>query len=107
MLWFLSWNAGVPDAEPFLRLGYGPAVGGENLSRFRLPAFDALYERQSLMPDGPGRSAVIAQANRLLLAYMPFKAHVHRIGVSMYWPRLVGYRRHPFLRSFHSFVDLQ
>jgi ABC-type transport system substrate-binding protein len=107
MLWFLSWNAGVPDAEPFLRLGYGPAMGGENLSRFRLAAFDALYERQALLPDGPERHAVIAQANRLLLAYMPFKAHVHRIGVSMYWPRLVGYRRHPFLRSFHSFVDLQ
>ncbi|HJV72272.1 ABC transporter substrate-binding protein [Ideonella sp.] len=106
MLWFLSWNASVPDAESFLRLGYGPAIGGENLSRFNLPAFNTLYERQALLPDGPERSALIAESNRLLLAYMPIKAHVHRVGVTMYWPRLVGYRRHPFLRSFHTFVDV-
>ncbi|WP_442975204.1 ABC transporter substrate-binding protein, partial [Salmonella enterica] len=33
-IWFLSWNAGGPDADAFLRLGYGPAIGGDNLSRF-------------------------------------------------------------------------
>lgn len=106
MIWFLSWNASVPDSDSFLRLTYGPATGGDNLSRFNLPAFNTLYERQALLPDGPERSALIAEANRLLLAYMPIKAHVHRVGVTMHWPRLVGYRRHPFLRSFHTFVDV-
>lgn len=106
MIWFLSWNADSPDADPFLRLGYGPAIGGDNISRFNLPAFNALYERQSEMPDSPERLATITDANRLLLAYMPIKAHVHRVQVSMHWPRLQGYRPHPFLRPFHAFVDV-
>ena len=106
MIWFLSWNADAPDADPFLRLGYGPAIGGDNLSRFNLPAFNTLYDRQSELPDGPERQAAIAEANRLLLAYLPMKAHVHRLQVNLHWPRLQGYRPHPFLRPFHAFVDV-
>ncbi|HEV8688806.1 MAG TPA: ABC transporter substrate-binding protein [Ideonella sp.] len=106
-IWFLSWNADIPDADPFLRLGYGGAIGGDNLSRFNLPAFNALYERQAALPDGAERLATIAEANRLMLAYMPVKAHVHRVQVALSWPRLVGYRPHPFLRPFHAFVDVQ
>ena len=106
MMWFLSWNAGSPDADEFLRLGYGGAIGGDNLSRFKLPAFDTLYERQAALPDGPERLAAIAEANRLMLAYLPIKAHVHRLQVSLHWPRLVGYQPHPFLLPFHAFVDV-
>ena len=38
---------------------------------------------------------------------MPMKAHVHRASVTMNWPRLVGYRPHPFLRPFHAYVDIE
>jgi ABC-type transport system substrate-binding protein len=106
MIWGLAWNAGTPDADEFLRLGYGPAAGGDNVARFRLPAFDQLYERQASLPDGPERLEAIAQANRLLLAYLPMKGHVHRVSVTLHWPRLVGYLPHPFMRSFHAYVDL-
>ncbi len=105
-IWFLSWNALVPDADPFLRLGYGGAIGGDNISRFKLPAYDRLYERQAELPDGPERMAAITEAKRLLAAYLPMKAHVHRASVSLTWPRLVGYRPHPFLLPFHAFVDV-
>ena len=107
MMWFLSWNAGAPDADEFLRLGYGGAIGGDNLSRFNLPAFNTLYERQAALPDGPERLAAITEANRLMLAYLPIKAHVHRLQVSMSWPRVAGYRPHPFLLPFHAFVDVK
>jgi ABC-type transport system substrate-binding protein len=107
MIWFLSWNAGSPDADEFLRLAWGGAVGGDNLSRFALPAYDALYERQAALPDGPERQAAIAAANRLLLAYLPIKAHVHRIAVWMHWPRVRGFVPHPYLRPFHAFVDVE
>lgn len=106
MIWFLAWNAGTPDADEFLRLAYGPAKGGDNVARFDLPAFNALYDRQAALPDGPERLAAIHEANRLLLAYMPIKAHVHRVGVTVQWPRVVGYRPHPFLRPFHAYVDV-
>jgi ABC-type transport system substrate-binding protein len=107
MIWFLSWNAGAPDADEFLRLAYGGAIGGDNLSRFDHPEFNRLYERQSVLPDGPEREAAIAAANRLLLAYLPIKAHVHRIAVWLHWPRLRGYLPHPYLRPFHAFVDVE
>ncbi|WP_374563711.1 ABC transporter substrate-binding protein [Ideonella sp.] len=106
MIWFLSWNADAPDGGTFLRLGYGPAIGGDNLSRFNLPAFNTLFERQGELPDGPERQAVMTEANRLLLAYLPMKAHVHRLQVNLHWPRLLGFRPHPFLRPFHAFVDV-
>jgi ABC-type transport system substrate-binding protein len=106
MVWFLSWNADAPDGDAFLRLGYGPAIGGDNLSRFNMPAFNTLYERQSELPDSAERQAAMAEANRLLLAYLPMKAHVHRLQVNLHWPRLQGFRPHPFLRPFHAFVDV-
>jgi ABC-type transport system substrate-binding protein len=106
MIWGLAWNAGTPDADEFLRLAYGPAAGGDNVSRFKLPAFDRLYERQAMLPDGPERLAAITDANKLLLAYLPMKVHVHRLSVTLHWPRLVGFLPHPFLRPFHAFVDV-
>ena len=41
----MSWNVG-PDGEFFLGLAYGPNAGQSNDARFRLPAYDALFERQ-------------------------------------------------------------
>ena len=49
-------------------------------------AFDELYERQRVLPDGPERLALIAQAKKLLIAYMPYKVHVHRIGTDLWQP---------------------
>jgi ABC-type transport system substrate-binding protein len=106
MMWMLSWNADAPDADAFLRLGYGSAIGGDNLSRFNLPAYNKLYERQAALPNGPERLAAMAEANRLLLAYLPIKGHVHRLRVTLHWPRLHGFLPHPFLRPFHAFVDV-
>ena len=106
MMWFLSWNADQPDGGMFLRLAYGPAKGAENLSRFDLPAFNALYERIDALPDGPERLALIGQASRLLLAFQPIKAHVHRVGVGLAHPWVQGFHPNPFLRSSWKYLDV-
>ena len=106
MLWGVGWSAGQPDADTFLALGYGPNKGQANHARFDLQAFNELYERQRVLPDGPQRLALIAQANKLLIAYMPYKVHVHRIGTDLWQPWLLGFDRNLFVRDFWKYVDI-
>ncbi len=106
MMWGVGWSAGSPDADTFLGLGYGPNKGQANHARFDLPAFNALYEKQRGMPNGPERKAVMVEAARLLVAYMPYKVHVHRIFTDLAQPWVVGYHRNIFVREFWKYVDI-
>jgi len=106
MMWGLGWSAGNPDSDTFLAMGYGPNIGGANHSRFNLPAFNALYEKQRAIPDGPERQALIREASRLMVSYMPFKSHVHRIFTDLAHPWVVGYHRNIFVRDFYKYVDI-
>jgi ABC-type transport system substrate-binding protein len=106
MMWGVGWSAGAPDGDTFLALGYGPNKGQANHARFNLPAFNALYEKQRQMPDGPERLAVMDEAKRLMVAYMPYKVHVHRIFTDLAHPWVVGYQRNIFVREFYKYVDI-
>jgi len=105
MMWGVGWSGG-PDSDTFLALGYGPNKGQANHARFDLPAFNKLYEQQRGMPDGPERNAVIADAARLMVAYMPYKVHVHRIFTDLAQPWVLGYHRNIFVRDFWKYVDI-
>lgn len=106
MMWGVAWSAANPDGSYFLDLMYGPNKGQANHARFDLPAFNALYDRQLVMPDGPEREAVMAQAKRLGVAYMPYKVTSHRMATDLMHPWVVGYKRHPFIRDFWRYVDI-
>jgi ABC-type transport system substrate-binding protein len=106
MMWGLAWSATVPDPSDLLGLMYGPNKGQSNHARFDLPAFNQLYAQQAAMPDGPERDAVIHQAKRLGVAYMPQKITGHRILSDLMHPWVLGYRRHPFLRGWWQYVDI-
>ena len=106
MMWGVGWSAGQPDADTFLALGYGPNKGQANHARFDLAAFNELYERQRVLPDGPERLALIARAKKILIACMPYKVHVHRIGTDLWQPWLLGFDRNLFVRDFWKYVDI-
>lgn len=106
MLWMLGNTASSPDGQDVLQRLYGPMAGGQNLARFRLPAFDALYARLSALPDGPERETLFQQARLLSVAYMPYKASVHRISVDLLHPWVIGYRRPLFWNDWWHRVDL-
>ena len=99
-------ESGGPDGGDFLVLGYGKSVGQGNLARFDLPEYDRLYEQQKRLPDGPERLAVMTRAKELLIAYMPYKVHVHRVWTDLAHPWVIGYHRNVFLREFWKFVDV-
>ena len=100
MMWGVGWSGTSPDGGYFLELMYGPNKGQANHARFELPAFNKLYEQQRGMPDGPERFAVMADAARLMVAYMPYKASGHDIQTWVMQPRVQGYMPHPFMRDF-------
>ena len=77
-----------------------------NDSRFSLPAFDRLFERQRRLPDGPEREALMRRAKDLLVAYMPYKVTHHRILVDLVQPWTRNYWRHPFMRDTWRFIDV-
>jgi len=105
-MWLLSQTAGEPDVNDMMALGHGPNKGDMNLSRFDLPAFNADFRRIHELPDGPERAAALADAQKLLLAYMPIKAQVHRVRpfVTQRW--MVGYPSNPFIYGWWRHVDI-
>jgi ABC-type transport system substrate-binding protein len=105
MMWGYSWAAASPDGGFFLAIAYGPNASESNDPRFELPAFDRLFEKQRALPDGPEREAVMRQAKDMLVAYMPFKVHLHNIYIDLVQPWTEGFWRHPFMRDYWRFVD--
>jgi ABC-type transport system substrate-binding protein len=106
MMWGVGWSAAAPDGDTFLALGYGRNKGQANHARFDLPAFDRVYEAQRVLPDGPERMALMTEAKKLMVAYMPYKIHVHRIWTDLAHPWVIGYHRNVFMRDFWKYVDI-
>jgi ABC-type transport system substrate-binding protein len=106
MMWGVGWSAAQPDGDTFLALGYGPNKGQANHARFDLPAYNKLYEAQHALPDGPERLAAMTEAKKMLVAYMPYKIHAHRILTDLSQPWVVGYHRNIFVRDFWKYIDI-
>jgi ABC-type transport system substrate-binding protein len=106
MTWSLGSTAAAPDGQQALQRWYGPQAGSQNLARFKLPAFDAIYQRMSSLPDGPEREALFREAKLLAVAYMPYKVNTHRISNDLVHPWLIGYRRPLFFNDWWHMVDI-
>jgi ABC-type transport system substrate-binding protein len=104
-MWGFTWSNG-PDGEFFLSLAYGPNADQNNDARFKLPAFDALYERQAVMADGPERHTLMREATKLMLAYMPYIPQVHPIDVDLSHAAVRHLIRHPFKSTWWHFTDI-
>jgi ABC-type transport system substrate-binding protein len=103
--WQLGVSATSPDADTFLSSLYSPS--DNNFGDFRLPAYDALYEKARVLPDGPERTHLYQEMARLIAVYAPWKINVHRIRTDMWYPALIGYRKSPMLQyNFWKYVDI-
>lgn len=106
MMWGYGWISPVPDGDPILALGSRDAIGRANKARFNLDAYERLYRQQRQLPDGPQRLALMQQAQKLLIAYAPYKFHVHRIWTDMAHPWVKGYSRNIFVRDYWKYLDI-
>ncbi len=107
MMWSTGWVAALPDASYFLDVVYGPNKGMSNHARMNLPELNALHEKQRVMPDGPERFALVQQALKLGVAYMPMKATTHPINSWLTHAGVVGYVPHPFIRDYWRYIDIE
>ncbi|MDE2296653.1 MAG: bicyclomycin resistance protein, partial [Burkholderiales bacterium] len=106
MVWEVGGSADAPDGQGALARYDSRQIGGQNMARFRLPAFDALYDKMQEIADGPERDALFLEAKRIAVAYMPYKMRVSRIVTDMSYPWLVGYRRPIFWQEWWHYVDI-
>jgi ABC-type transport system substrate-binding protein len=106
MMWGVGGIAAAPDGEQLLGMGYGPSKGEGNHARFDLPAFNTLYQQQQRLPDGPQRQAAMTAAAKLLVAYMPYKMHIHGVATHLAHPWVLGYDHNDFLLEFYKYVDI-
>jgi ABC-type transport system substrate-binding protein len=105
-MWGFGVSGSSPNSGGLLEYMYSKSIDQNNHARFKNAKFDELYQKQLVMPDGPERTAVIREANRILAAYMPYKPRVHRIGTDLWQPWMSGYMRHPFAREFWRYIDV-
>ena len=106
MMWGVGWSAGAPDGETFIGLGYGPNKGQANHSRFDRAEYNRIFEAQRQMPDGPERLALMHQARDMMVAWMPYKVHAHRIATDLVHPWVIGYHASHFRGLFWKYVDV-
>ncbi len=106
MLWRVGSSASVTDGQEVLQRAYGPSSGQANLARFKLPAFDALYEKTLNMPDGAERNALLQKAAKLVIAYAPYKTYLFQYADLLAQPWLHGYRRPLFWNQWWHMVDV-
>ena len=106
MMWRVGTSATVTDGQEVLQRLYGPQSGLANIARFKLKAFDEVFEQLSPLPDGPEREALFERAKRLAIAYAPYKALLHQYADVLAHPWLDGYRRPLFWNHWWHLVDI-
>ncbi|MGE0355749.1 MAG: ABC transporter substrate-binding protein [Burkholderiales bacterium] len=108
MMWQLGGAASSPDADTWLSVLYGPNSGFKgNRARFRLEAYDRLYEKARVTPDSPERTKLYQEMAKLMVAYAPWKVNSHRILTDMWYPWVIGYRRPPLQsNNFWKYLDI-
>lgn len=85
-----SWWADFPDAANFLFLGESDNKG-LNYAHFADPAFDALMRRADVEPDADRRSAVLHEAESLLVAKQPYLTLMTYQASNLVSPALAGW----------------
>jgi len=108
MFWQLGGSASQPEADTWLTSLYGPNTGLKgNQARFRLPAYDRLYEKARETLDSEERTRLNKEMARLVAAYAPWKVNTHRILTDMWYPWVIGYRRPQIQnQNFWRFIDI-
>lgn len=83
-----GWNADYPDPENFLFLLYGPngkvRHQGENASNYANPAYDALFQRMRVLPNGAERQRIIDQMVALVREDSPWIWGFHPQAFTLY-----------------------
>ena len=96
----------TPEGFGFLGLLYGGHAGFSNLSRFKLPEYDMLYEKARGMPYGAERDALMKKMVELVNAYAPWNVNVFRIENVVVHPWVIGYKYNGYNQHPWQYYDV-
>jgi ABC-type transport system substrate-binding protein len=105
-MWSYGWIADYPDGDNFMQLLYGGNIGQSNVSCYRSPTYDALYERSRLMPDTPDRDKLFEQMTHQFETDTPWRLGTATYRNTLAQPRVIGYKAHPVLLADWMYVDI-
>ena len=105
-MWFLGNISTTTEGFGFLGLLYGGNAGFSNLSRFKLPEYDRLYEEARAMPDSPERTKLLQRMSELVSIYSPWNLHAYRYENVLVQPWMLGYKYNAFNRHPWAYYDV-
>lgn len=109
-LMFISyaWGLDYPDAENVLQLFYGPyEAPGSNISNYKNPEYDALYEQAAVLQPGPERTEIFHRMNQMLIDDCVGLMALTRQTVFLYHKDVIGLPDREVLGGFWMrFVDV-
>ena len=100
-----SWTADYLDATTFLDMWRSD--NGNNYTGWTDPAYDALTDRANTIADPAARSAVLAQAEALVLDAAPISPIYFNTHVYMLHPSVKGWQPTPMDHSDYRYVWLE
>jgi oligopeptide transport system substrate-binding protein len=103
-----AWSLDYPDAENVLQLFYGPnEAPGSNISNYKNPEYDKLYEQSAVMQPGPERTALFHQMNQMVIDDCVAIGSLTRQTVFLYHRDVIGLPDREVLGGFWlRFVDI-
>jgi oligopeptide transport system substrate-binding protein len=85
-MYALGWVADYPDEQTFLQLFYSKnAAPGPNSANYSNPAYDALYEKASVMNPGPERDELYRQMQQITMEDCPWLLNYYSISYTLYY----------------------
>ena len=94
--WRIGWINAYAEGDAFAQLLYGRNIGQTNYARFDLPAYDELYRKSRMLPDGAERNALYRKMSELVAAYNPWALHVYTVETTLVQPWVRGYKKHAY-----------
>jgi ABC-type transport system substrate-binding protein len=104
--WQLGGIAAVREGESFLNHMYSKMIGASNYGNFRLDAYDKLFEKSQLLPDGPERNRIYRQLADYHYNYASAMLGVFRYSNILLHPWVIGWKPHAFEQYPFWHLDL-
>jgi ABC-type transport system substrate-binding protein len=86
-----SWIADYPDAENYLSVFYSKNPAPPNYTRYKNPAFDALFEKAIAETNDSLRYQLYKQADRLMISDAPVVPLWYDVAVHLVQPNVTGF----------------
>ena len=107
MMWGLGWTSAIPEGIDNYTYFVSTNIGTSNDARMRLPAFDALYEKSRILPDGPQRTAVFDQMNDMIFNFAPWIMTDYPYRNMLVQPWVKGYKLNTFVEQQWQYLDVE